>query len=181
MYNVLVRDEGVFDTTMANFYPLRNIAAIADETEYEYHELTKVLMGITEPEDYNDPYSPYKLMYSDALVARSVIPGFSPDRELSIRDFNQSDRSKFNRLYALMIGNRPFSTVPLDKAVTSVTYAMTDLLEQRWSNLYKMEQEVFLKIITGQLDISAFDKFVNDWKNQGGQGILDDLAKQFLE
>jgi hypothetical protein len=57
---------------------------------------------------------------------------------------------------------------------------MTDLLAQRWPNLYRMEEEVMLRIITGQLDISAFDKFVNDWRNQGGQGILDDLAAQFL-
>jgi multiple sugar transport system substrate-binding protein/putative aldouronate transport system substrate-binding protein len=44
-----------------------------------------------------------------------------------------------------------------------------------------MEQEVMMKIITGQADISAFDKFVSDWKAQGGQGVLDDLATQFLK
>jgi hypothetical protein len=58
---------------------------------------------------------------------------------------------------------------------------MTDLLEQRWPNLWKMESEVMMKIITGQADISAFDKFAADWKAQGGQGILDDLAALYLK
>jgi multiple sugar transport system substrate-binding protein/putative aldouronate transport system substrate-binding protein len=92
-----------------------------------------------------------------------------------------SNAGDFNRAYALMVGNRPYAATNVDKKVFSITYAMTDMLEQRWPNLWKMEEEVMMKIITGQLDISAFDKFVSDWKAQGGQGVLDDLAAQFLK
>lgn len=182
MYNALVRDEATFDTSVAiSWYPLRTVAAAADECEYEYRELTRVLKGETRPEDYNDPMSLYKLMYKDAQVIRNVIPGFSASRDLNVGDFSLANAGDFNRAYALMIGNRPFATKKLDKEVYSVTYSMTDMLEQRWPNLKKLEDEVMMKIITGQLDISAFDKFVSDWKAQGGQGVLDDIAALYLK
>jgi len=182
MYNVLTRDEAIFDTGVAiEWYPLRTILAPADECEYTYRELTKVLKGEANPANYNDPMSPYKLLYGDVQEVRSVITGYSPNRELSVKDFNQSNRGNFNRMYSLMIGDRPFATQKVDKAVTSITYAMTDLLEQRWANLKRMEDEIMMKIIIGQLDISAFDKFVSDWLAQGGQAVLNDLATQFLK
>ncbi|MDR1947879.1 MAG: extracellular solute-binding protein [Spirochaetaceae bacterium] len=182
MYNALVRDEATFDTSVAiSWYPLRTVAAAGDETEYEYRELTKVLKGETRPEDYNDPMSIYKLMYHDAQVIRNVIPGYSPNRDLNVEDFNMDNAGDFNRAYAIMIGDRPYATQKIDKEVYSLTYSMTDLLEQRWPNLKKLEDEVMMKIITGQADISAFDKFVSDWKAQGGQAVLDDLAQLYLK
>lgn len=182
MYNAWVRDEATFDTSVAvAWYPLRTTAAAADETEYEYRELTKVLKGETNPQDYNNPMSLYKLMYKDAQVIRNVIPRFDPARDLNVGDFDMSNAGDFNRAYALLVGNRPFATAKVDKEVYSLVYSMTDLLEQRWPNLKKLEDEAMMKIITGQLDISGFDKFVSDWKAQGGQGVLDDLAAQFLK
>jgi multiple sugar transport system substrate-binding protein/putative aldouronate transport system substrate-binding protein len=182
MYNAMVRDEAAFDTSVAiGWYPLRTVAAAMDETEYEYRELTKVLKGETQPEDYNNPMSIYKLMYKDAQVIKSVIPGYSADRDLNVGDFSMANSGDFNRTYALMVGNRPYATTKIDKEVYSVTYSMTDLLEQRWANLWKLETEAMMQIITGKADISSFDKFVSDWKAQGGQAILDDIAKTFLK
>ena len=47
--------------------------------------------------------------------------------------------------------------------------------------LKKMEEETFAKIIMGKADISEFDTFVENWKNQGGDQILkeinDELSK----
>ncbi|MDR1914579.1 MAG: hypothetical protein LBQ68_08890 [Clostridiales bacterium] len=177
MYNALVRDEGIFDTSVAiAWYPLRVVAAPADECEYEAIELTKVLKGEADPEDYSDPMLIYKNLYQDALAVKSVIPGFEDGRDLNIGDFNQEDRGKFNRMYAIFVGDRPFTQTKIDKAVYSVTYSLTDTMEKKWSNLKKIEDETMLKIITGQADISAFDQFKTDWLAQGGQEILDELA-----
>ncbi|GHU31423.1 hypothetical protein FACS1894172_06290 [Spirochaetia bacterium] len=182
MYNALVRDEATFDTSVAiAWYPLRTVAAAMDETEYEYRELTKVLRGQTTPESYNDPMSIYKLMYKDAQIVKSVIPGYTATRDLNVSDFSMANSGDFNRLYAIMIGDRPYATQKIDKEVYSATYSMTDLLEQRWANLWKLETEAMMQIITGKAPVSSFDKFVSDWKAQGGQAILDDLAKTFLK
>jgi multiple sugar transport system substrate-binding protein/putative aldouronate transport system substrate-binding protein len=182
MYNAYIRDEAIFDTSVSiSWYPLRTVASPADECEYEYRELTKVLKGETNPEDYNTPMSIYSLMYHDAQLIRNVVPGYTSSRDLNVGDFSMANAGDFNRSYAILIGNRPYATTKVDKEVYSVTYSMTDLLEQRWPNLKKLEDEVMMKIIVGQADISAFDKFVSDWKTQGGQAVLDDLADIYLK
>ena len=57
----------------------------------------------------------------------------------------------------------------------------TETMEAKWANLKKMEEETFAKIIMGKADISEFDTFVENWKNQGGDQILkeinDELSK----
>ena len=41
-----------------------------------------------------------------------------------------------------------------------------------------MEDEFVLQVITGKKDISEFDTFVEDWLNQGGQEILDEVQAE---
>jgi len=53
----------------------------------------------------------------------------------------------------------------------------TPTMAAKKSTLDKIKQEVFTKIIMGQSDISAFDKFVEDWKKFGG----DDITKEVNE
>ena len=38
-----------------------------------------------------------------------------------------------------------------------------------------MEEETFAKIVMGKADISEFDTFVENWKNQGGDQINEEL------
>ncbi|MEC0241267.1 extracellular solute-binding protein [Paenibacillus dokdonensis] len=176
MNNALVRDEATFDLSVAvGWYPLRNVMAAANETEYEYAELLKVLKGETQPEDYNKPNSLYKLMYADAKKVKDVIK--APYDDLKVSNFNTANFGDFQRLYSIMIGDRPFTTIPIDKKVYSVTYNQTPTMETKWANLKKMEDETVLKIILGQAPIDSFDKFVKDWKAQGGDEITKEVAE----
>lgn len=175
MNNALVRDEATFDLSVAvGWYPLRNVMAAANETEYEYAELLKVLKGETKPEDYNKPNSLYKLMYADAKKVQNVIK--PPFDKLGVSNFSTENFGDFQRMYSLLIGDRPYSTIPIDKKVYSVTYNQTETMETKWANLKKMEDETVLKIILGQSSIDAFDKFVKDWKSQGGDEITKEVA-----
>ena len=45
-------------------------------------------------------------------------------------------------------------------------------------DLKKMEEETFAKIIMGKADISEFDAFVENWKNQGGDQILKEINEE---
>ncbi|MFC4809721.1 extracellular solute-binding protein [Paenibacillus sp. GCM10023250] len=176
MNNALVRDEATFDLSVSvGWYPLRNVMAAANETEYEYTELMKVLKGETKPEDYNKPNSLYKLMYSDATKVQNVVK--PPYDELSVSNFNTANFGDFQRMYSLLIGDRPFATTPIDKKVYSVTYNQTPTMETKWANLKKMEDETVLKIILGQAPVDSFDKFVKDWKAQGGDEITKEVAE----
>ncbi|HEY5583195.1 MAG TPA: extracellular solute-binding protein [Ruminiclostridium sp.] len=175
MNNALVRDETTFDRTVAIvWYPLRNVMAPADECEYENKELMKVLKGETKAEDYNVPGSPYKMLYEDAKAVTETIK--APFDELNISNFDQiKNFGNFQRMYSIMVGDRPFATIPLDKKVYSATYSQTKTMETKWANLKKLEDENVLKIIMGQSPVSAFDKFVTDWKSQGGDEITKEV------
>ena len=48
-----------------------------------------------------------------------------------------------------------------------------------WSELYSMEQEVFMGIVTGAKTISEFDKFVSDWNRKGGQKITEEINEWY--
>ena len=41
-----------------------------------------------------------------------------------------------------------------------------------------MEEEIFAKIIMRKADISEFDTFVENWKNQGGDQILKEINEE---
>lgn len=174
MNNALVRDEAKFDVSVAiGWYPLRNVMAAANEVEYERIELMKVLKGEADPEDYNEPESLYKLMYADATKIKKVIN--PPYDDLNVSNFNTENFGDFQRMYSIMIGDRPYATVPVNKKVFSVTYSQTPIMETKWANLKKLEDETILKIMIGQLPVDAFDKFVSDWKAQGGDEITAEV------
>jgi len=177
MNNALVRDEATFDTSVAiSWYPLRNVMAPADECEHTYRELMKVLRGEAEPEDYNDPMSPYKILYADAQIVRDIVK--PPYDELNIGNFDQTKNfGNFQRMFSLLVGDRPYATVPADKQVFSITYSQTKTMETKWANLKKLEDEAILKIIVGRAPIDTFDQFVNDWKVQGGDEITAEVQE----
>lgn len=56
----------------------------------------------------------------------------------------------------------------------------TETMNARWGNLQTLEDETFIKIVTGAVDLeSEFDAFVSSWNDQGGQTILGEIAEQF--
>lgn len=54
----------------------------------------------------------------------------------------------------------------------------TDSMESMWTNLDKLESENVIKIITGAAQPNSFDKFVSDWKAQGGSQITSEVESQ---
>jgi len=53
--------------------------------------------------------------------------------------------------------------------------ASTDTMVQKQSTLDKLKQEVYTRIIIGDLAIDEFDKFVSDWKKLGGDQITAEV------
>ena len=89
MANVLLRDESKFDVSSSplSFWPVRTLMAPADECEYTYHELIKVLNGETQPEDYAGVSSAYKLLANDVSVIKDTVPGYEKDKQALYRRF----------------------------------------------------------------------------------------------
>ncbi len=63
--------------------------------------------------------------------------------------------------------------------LTPVFPQTTPTMETNLANLEKLEEETFIKIVTGEIDVeSGFEQFVADWNKQGGEQILNEIAEQ---
>ena len=173
-------DDGITSSDMscADFYPLWNGYDNADEIEVSTETLEKYLAGeIT----MDDDFSQHKLLKSDMEAVKELKK--EPYDDFSLDKWNlDSDLAKTNlpRLVSLLVGGAPYVNdkyIPVYNAYSG----QTETMQAKWANLKKMEEETFAKIIMGKADISEFDTFVENWKNQGGDQILkeinDELSK----
>lgn len=97
-----------------------------------------------------------------------------------IKLYEAGDREHYGDAH---IFGTPSSFDIIDKYVQSDDYlydkfygSPTQTMVERNATLQAMEEEVFTNIIMGE-SIEAFDKFVEDWKNLGG----DDITKELNE
>ncbi|MBN2627214.1 MAG: extracellular solute-binding protein [Spirochaetales bacterium] len=176
----LLKYESTFDKEQATIgnYPVRVPIAPFDEIKVTNDAMLQVLRGDKTPEDFDKPeYKPYKLLLDDVQKVASVKKAPFDDLDMKYWD-RAADPNSHNRLYSLLVGTHPFNSGENEiNRVYSKTYSMTKGMETKWANLKKMEDEVFLKIITGAVDIDAFDQFVADWKKQGG----DDITREVID
>ena len=63
------------------------------------------------------------------------------------------------------------------KVVDSIYFKTTDTMKSHWWRLKAKEKEAYLKIISGEEDISYFDTFVKEWNEQGGQTITSEVSE----
>lgn len=59
--------------------------------------------------------------------------------------------------------------------VNPIFFGNTPSMSLKWPTLDKMEQEMYLKIITGEEPVSYFDSFVESWKKTGGDQITEEV------
>ena len=174
-------DDGITSSEMscADFYPLWNGYDNADEIEVSTDTLEKYLAGEITMDDVD--FSQHKLLKSDMEAVTELKK--EPYDDFSLDKWNlDSDLAKTNlpRLVSLLVGGAPYVNdkyIPVYNAYSG----QTETMQTKWANLKKMEEETFAKIIMGKADISEFDTFVENWKNQGGDQILkeinDELSK----
>lgn len=55
----------------------------------------------------------------------------------------------------------------------------TETMNKNWEQLQTMEKQVYTDIIYGKESIEAFDKFVEDWKAQGGEQITKEVNEWY--
>ncbi|MBM7541233.1 extracellular solute-binding protein [Amphibacillus cookii] len=65
--------------------------------------------------------------------------------------------------------------------VHPVFFGTTPAIEQYYGNLLSMEEEEFIKIVTGVESIDHFDTFVEMWHSQGGDEILAEIEAEIAE
>lgn len=173
----LRRDEGKFadETDLdAGYYPGRVVIAPYDECSFSVELLRKKMNGEETPE--YDPIN-YKLMDHDISVLEQCLK--EPYDDMSIENWD-TDVVDWGRVYSLLKG---FGCVvdAKEKNIVNKTYSLiysqTETMEKKWANLKKKEDEVFLKIIIGELPVDDFDTFVEEWKAEGGDEITAEVKE----
>ncbi|MGE7826681.1 extracellular solute-binding protein [Paenibacillus sp. NPDC093718] len=172
--------ENTFDPSKGGpgYYPLRVVYAPSDEIEFTVKALRDVLAGNKTAEDFANDKA-YKLLPSDIASIKTIKN--EPYDSMDLSTWNpEANWGAWTRAYSIMVGGRPLVDTEFEE-VPSLLYEQTPLMESRWVNLRKLEDETFLRIIMGAAPLETFDSFVENWKRQGGdqitQEVKDALAK----
>ena len=59
----------------------------------------------------------------------------------------------------------------------SLFFSSTSTMDTKWWRLKELESNVYLRIITGQVSVDFFDKFVQEWKDLGGTTISREVEE----
>ncbi|RJX38988.1 extracellular solute-binding protein [Paenibacillus pinisoli] len=151
--------------------PLFLILGAGDQLEYAVDALRKVLTGEMKLDDVDD------INYSWAYEMAGHVQAIKkePFDNYDIQYFDQkADPGFFSHIYAHLNGGSTFVDADINWT-RSIATAQTKTMESRWTNLKKLEDETFLKIIMGSVELSAFDEFVSKWKSQGGDKITEEV------
>lgn len=70
---------------------------------------------------------------------------------------------------------------PENTYVTPCFWDVTATMEDKWTSLAKMEDEIFLKVVMGEASLEDFDRFVEDWYRLGGEEITAEVRRTLSE
>jgi putative aldouronate transport system substrate-binding protein len=172
--NLLRREESNFNSSDLNaiYWPGRVVITPMDENDVSVIALRKLLNGEEVPKfDSVD----YKLLTLDLETVKKAKK--EPYNELNISAWDINNEN-FGRIYSLLVGSGAVTDANAARMINkvySLTYQQTPAMERRWTNLKKKEDETFMKIIIGELPLSAFDTFVLEWKAEGGDEITKEV------
>ncbi|MEE0685837.1 MAG: extracellular solute-binding protein [Lachnospiraceae bacterium] len=171
------------------------ISAIFDYARYEDKE------NATELGEYDknavDPTARPLVInvdYKDALkISYENISG-ALNGEKDIEDINQLERSYAEQCQEYLDSGGNYtaqqwaayesritacSLIASDSVVEidSLYFTSTTTMETSWWRLKELESNVYLRIITGQVSVDFFDKFVQEWENLGGTTISKEVEE----
>ncbi|MGF7049571.1 putative aldouronate transport system substrate-binding protein [Paenibacillus sp. DS2015] len=151
--------------------PLFIIAGAGDQLEYTVNTVRDYLDGKIKLEDIDKVN--YGFTNDLALHVKDIKT--EPFRDYDIQYWDQvKDPGFFAHIYSHLNGGSTFVDADINY-VRSLATSKTKTMDSRWTNLKKLEDETFLKIILGATPIEEFDSFVQNWKEQGGDTITKEV------
>jgi len=153
------------------YYPLCVVLSQPDECQFNGAFLRDYLNGEKTIDDFD--HSQYNVLYD--CIQKIYLSKKEPYDKYDIQYWDVN-ADGWSRGYATLVGSLPLvEAEPITESVTSITYAMTNTMQKRWTNLQKLEDETFLKIVVGTAPIEAFDDFVAKWEKEGGSKITEEV------
>lgn len=111
---------------------------------------------------------------TDANTLPEVVPYYQSYEKLKKEGPEKVDPYSWSEVTARVTGEKaaiadninPIAVTFFDKTPTMLT---------KWATLKKMEDEMYVKVVTGEEPLSAFDDFVTQWKKLGGDQITKEV------
>ncbi|WP_429309991.1 extracellular solute-binding protein [Paenibacillus mucilaginosus] len=141
-----------------DFYPFNMILDYADAVGRKTELLERVAAGELKKEDMktDEMRQNYDAVLSDLTHPKKDLTAYSVSRAYlqGGRVLNEG----VNGVYSLFTGQTP-------------------TMESRWAALDKLENDTFLRIVTGEAPVDSFDSFVKKWKELGGEQITREVTE----
>ncbi|MDF2935156.1 MAG: family 1 extracellular solute-binding protein [Paenibacillaceae bacterium] len=140
------------------YYPFDLLIDYADAIETHYADLLQALHGKIDP----GKLEPEARLLYDKWNLESAQP--------------KKDLEGWKAVNAYKYGVGVLASTPSVR-VRSVFYGVTASMPGKWSELQRMENEAFLKIIVGDSSLEEFDRFVKEWEISGGAQITEEVQQ----
>ncbi|WP_020617469.1 extracellular solute-binding protein [Paenibacillus daejeonensis] len=151
--------------------PLFLIMGLGDQLEYAVKTTQKVLTGELELEEVDK--ANYGFTYEIASHVKEIKTEPFDNYDIQYWD-KETNPDFFPHVYSHLNGGSTFVDADI-QWTRSLATAQTKTMQSRWSNLKKLEDEIFLKIIMGSAPLEEFDTFVEKWNQQGGKDITAEV------
>ncbi|WP_129728820.1 ABC transporter substrate-binding protein [Ectobacillus funiculus] len=93
-----------------------------------------------------------------------------------LKDPAKADANQWSAYMSRMVAGKLMAETKINE-VNPVFFGQTKSMKLKWANLTKLEDEAFMKIVTGQKDLNYFDTFVDTWNKTGGSDITKEVAE----
>ncbi len=157
-----VRPNGMDSSFSWHYYPINVLHCDSDAKEIQIDQVMDVVNGKMKYEDLSGDGKTWYNGYTTTLK-----DGFMGAYNTNTATANawgwatgawavQSNKDKINMQQA-------------------ACYADTPSMERMWTALETLEEEYFLKVMTGEASLDQWDTFVADWKSTGGEQITAEV------
>lgn len=125
----------------------------------------------------NNEKDPNTLAAEDFSRYQNIVKYFE-----NIKNTKTPEVSEWASYYSRIVGAKMSGEAMRSKENLNITepvfFGQTPSMKLKNATLSKMQEETYLKIITGEKPIDAFDQFVEDWKKAGGEQITNEVKKE---
>ncbi|MFC0234136.1 extracellular solute-binding protein [Vagococcus entomophilus] len=110
---------------------------------------------------------------TDKTLAQSIKKVVDNPKDPDINDWNKYITTYVARAKTMAI---PRELGILNEIVPPKFHGIK-ALEKNGAQLTKLEEETFIKFVTGEESLANFDQFIANWKKQGGSDVLKEMQK----
>lgn len=143
--------------------PVNIMVNFNDATAQMYENINAAIEGKKDP----------KTLSLDDLSSYQKITDY-------LKDPAKADANQWSAYNSRVVAGKLMAETKVNE-VNPVFFGQTKSMKLKWANLTKLEDEAFLKIVTGEKDLDYFDKFVENWKKTGGTEITKEVSEAIKE